>query len=35
MITVLTESGAIELEVAEAAMEQLWLRTEDVEPLIG
>ena len=35
MITVLTESGAIDLEVAEAAMEQLWLRTEDVEPLTG
>jgi len=35
MITVLTESGATKLEVAEAAMEELWLRTEDVEPLTG
>ncbi len=35
MITVLTESGATKLEVAEAAMEQLWLRTADVEPLTG
>ena len=35
MITVLTESGATKLEVAEAAMEQLWLHRECAELLTG
>ena len=35
MITVLTEHGATELSVAEAAMDDLWITTEDVESLSG
>ena len=35
MITVLTERGVTELEVAEAAIDDLWIATEEVEPLTG